>query len=178
MEEEEAKYLSAINWGIFADAFKYSKETKSIPPDRSLKDFFVGQVEQKDLTVAQRKIVLQMSEMLGAFVGSAHDRQSLKFFWLEECIDGGESSHSSGIGIRFQESMLRSPSSHYRHVHLCICYYKWEQPDACQKISSPQRPTKQSWTAYQKPPSPKPLSTFPRELTPSIRKRPKASNLV
>ena len=95
MEEEQAKNLSAINWGIFADAFKYSNETKSIPPDRSLKDFFIEQVEQRDLTVADRKIVLQMSEMWGAFVGSPPDRQSLKFFWLEECIDGGKSSRSS-----------------------------------------------------------------------------------
>ena len=34
-------------------------------------------------------LLLQMAELCGAFVGSPVYRQSLKFFWLEECIDGG-----------------------------------------------------------------------------------------
>ncbi|KAK5150390.1 hypothetical protein LTR16_012680, partial [Cryomyces antarcticus] len=29
-----------------------------------------------------------MAEMWGAFVGTSIQRQSLKFFWLEECIEG------------------------------------------------------------------------------------------
>ena len=89
MEDEKAKKLAAIVWGIIADAFKYSNESESIPPDRSLRDFFVEQLEQKDLTEAEKKTVLQMGEMWGAFVGAPYESQSLKFFWLEECIDGG-----------------------------------------------------------------------------------------
>ena len=67
----------------------HGTESESIPPDRSLRDFFVEQLEQKDLTEAEKKTVLQMGEMWGAFVGAPYESQSLKFFWLEECIDGG-----------------------------------------------------------------------------------------
>jgi hypothetical protein len=59
----------------------------------------------------KRKIVMQVSEMWGAFVGSPISRQSLKFFWLEECIEGGEFrliAAAGGTGLHgSRESLLR-----------------------------------------------------------------------
>ena len=93
MGGEKANAISELVWGTIADAFKYSNDDSSaIPSNKSLKDFFVEKLDQKDLSKTDKKLVLQMAEMWGAFVGDPWERQSLKYFWLEECIDGGKST--------------------------------------------------------------------------------------
>ncbi|KFH43881.1 polyamine oxidase-like protein [Hapsidospora chrysogenum ATCC 11550] len=83
-----------IMWGIVEEAFKHSnKFFGTISPQESLRDFFLRKVvemipETEDNWEERRKIVMQVSEMWGAFVGSPISKQSLKFFWLEECIEG------------------------------------------------------------------------------------------
>jgi hypothetical protein len=96
MTVEEASEYSGILWGIIIDAFKHSNEHgDSIPARQSLYDYFVSKVKvaipetEKDYE-KRRKVVLQMSEMWGAFVGRTIKQQSLKFFWLEETIEGGK----------------------------------------------------------------------------------------
>lgn len=93
--EEGAEY-NEIMWGIVQDAFKHSNEDfASIPVTESLYDFFVSKVmelipeTERDYEV-RRRIVLQMSEMWGAFVGRPVEQQSMKFFWLEETVEGGK----------------------------------------------------------------------------------------
>ena len=84
-------------WDIVQAAFKHSnKYSAEIDPSESLLDFF--KVKLKELIPEStedwqrtREIVLQMADLWGAFVGSPVERQSLKFFWLEECIEGGKS---------------------------------------------------------------------------------------
>ncbi|KAK0720875.1 hypothetical protein B0H67DRAFT_663433 [Lasiosphaeris hirsuta] len=86
---------STIVWDIIEHAFEYSnKYCSEIDPAKTLKDFFQEQVparipETEDDYEKKRHTVLQLSELWGAFVGSPIEKQSLKFFWLEECIDGG-----------------------------------------------------------------------------------------
>lgn len=99
-------------WSIIADAFQYSNEhSEKINPNRSLLDFIKEKVDDKyppgkvngasesDLrfkdtdggvnsTDAERKLVLSEAEAWGGFVGGVTSRQSLRFFWLEECIEG------------------------------------------------------------------------------------------
>lgn len=95
LPEEGAEY-NEIMWGIIIDAFKHSNEDFAcIPPTKSLHDFFVSKA--KDLIPntdqdceKRRRIVLQMSQMWGAFVGRTVEEQSLKFFWLEETLEGGK----------------------------------------------------------------------------------------
>ena len=87
---KQSEELGEIFWGIIADAFKYSNQNSpSIPPDRSLKDFAIEKLAEKDLSDSSKKLVRQMAEMWGAFVGEPFERQSLKWFFLEEVIDGG-----------------------------------------------------------------------------------------
>ena len=92
---DEGERYAGIMWDIVQDAFKHSNaETASIPSSKSLADFFQEQVavkipESEPDFARKRQIVVQMSDMWGAFVGSPVERQSLKYFWLEECIDGG-----------------------------------------------------------------------------------------
>ena len=97
MDPAEAGEYGCLLWddGLIAAAFKYSNEhSKSIPASRSLYDFFEEKAQElfTDLPdeEAQRKRLglLQACEMWGAYVGSPVQRQSLKFFWLEECIEG------------------------------------------------------------------------------------------
>lgn len=97
MPAKEAGEISELVWGVIEQAMKYSEdESASIPPNESLYDFFkkkvpelIPQEMEGDKSVEKkRQIVLDMSDMWGAFVGSPIEKQSLKFFWLEECIDG------------------------------------------------------------------------------------------
>ena len=81
--------------GLIADAFRHSKEDfASILLERSLQDFFVEEAEAlfrdeaEDVARRKREILLLMGRMWGGYIGSSVERQSLKFFWLEQCIDG------------------------------------------------------------------------------------------
>ncbi|KAK4104511.1 FAD/NAD(P)-binding domain-containing protein [Parathielavia hyrcaniae] len=91
---EEGERYSTLMWQIIEDAFEQSnKHGSEIGPDRSLLDFFREQVVMRIPDTEpdherQRNLVLQMAELWGSFVGSPLSRQSLKFFWLEECIEG------------------------------------------------------------------------------------------
>lgn len=91
---EDGEAYSTMMWDIVQAAFKYSnKHSAEIGPEESLLDFFKSKVkelipETDDDWDRKRTIVLQMGDLWGAFVGSPIERQSLKFFWLEECIEG------------------------------------------------------------------------------------------
>ncbi|KAI8943087.1 hypothetical protein NX059_001118 [Plenodomus lindquistii] len=97
MPEKEAVENTEHVWAIIERAMKLSNDSSaSIPAEKSLYSFFEEQVTEMfpsdvegDATAkSRRSTILQMAEMWGAFVGSPIQRQSLKFFWLEECIDG------------------------------------------------------------------------------------------
>ncbi|KAK7431766.1 hypothetical protein QQZ08_001706 [Neonectria magnoliae] len=91
---EEGEVYATLMWDIVQDAFKHSnKSCKDIHHGESLHDFFLQKVVEKIPDTEndyekKRKIIMQMSELWGAFVGSPIFKQSLKFFWLEECIEG------------------------------------------------------------------------------------------
>jgi hypothetical protein len=92
---EESEKYAEIMWDIVQDAFKHSnRNCADIPEDESLLDFFHRELKTRipdtELDYEKtRETVLQVADMWGAFVGSPLSRQSLKFFWLEECIEGG-----------------------------------------------------------------------------------------
>ena len=90
MDQKTAMKVSELTWGIIAYAFSYCNVHRaSIPPEKSLMDFFKSEVQAKGLDDQTTKLVLQMAQMWGDFVGEPIEKQSLKFFWLEECIEGG-----------------------------------------------------------------------------------------
>ncbi|KAF2643960.1 amine oxidase [Massarina eburnea CBS 473.64] len=97
LPEKEGSENFEIVWEIIEQAMKYSnEETESIPVERSLYEFFEEKVqvmipsemEGDEQVKRKRQSVLDIAEMWGAFVGSPIQTQSLKFFWMEECIDG------------------------------------------------------------------------------------------
>ena len=113
MDERKATEYSELVWGIIADAFKHSNEDSAhIPPEKSLMDYFKEMVKEKGVSGDEQKILLQMAQMWGAFVGDPIEKQSLKFFWLEECIEGGALSSSNKRSVpaaltTFRKSLRR-----------------------------------------------------------------------
>ncbi|KIW62426.1 hypothetical protein PV04_10600 [Phialophora macrospora] len=88
--DSEAVDLSAKMWELVVDAFKYSDENSArIDPQESLFEHFRARVDQEEgLDQRQRDDLLREAQMWGPFVGDAVETQSLKFFFLEECIEG------------------------------------------------------------------------------------------
>jgi hypothetical protein len=94
MSEKRSADNNELVWKIIGMAMKHSNEdSANIPADKSLYNFFEEQVKKEfPQTDKNDKLkqdtILRMAEMWGAFVGSPIQTQSLRFFWLEECIDG------------------------------------------------------------------------------------------
>jgi predicted NAD/FAD-dependent oxidoreductase len=97
MPDHDAAENTEHVWAIIEQAMKLSnEESANIPAEKSLYDFFEEQVvkmlpsdDRNDGEANKKRLtILQMAEMWGAFVGSPIQTQSLRFFWLEECIDG------------------------------------------------------------------------------------------
>lgn len=104
LSEKEATDASETIWSIIGDGMEFSKQNSaSISASKSLLDYIKEKTatlyadgeenpHSKHLDEAarekKRNLLLKIAEMWGAFVGSPLERQSLRFFWLEECIDG------------------------------------------------------------------------------------------
>ncbi|KAL8745010.1 MAG: hypothetical protein Q9184_007927, partial [Pyrenodesmia sp. 2 TL-2023] len=89
LSAEECKQCSGLMWGIIEEAFEYSnKNAASIPQDQSLLDFFRLKLKEKNLPEPVTERVLQACRSWGDYIGGSIEKQSLKYFWLEETIDG------------------------------------------------------------------------------------------
>lgn len=90
LEKQKATKHSQLVWDIIGNAFKYSnQESASIPQERSLMDYFLSSSKDQKLDEASSSLVLQMARIWGDYIGDPIEKQSLKYLWLEECIDGG-----------------------------------------------------------------------------------------
>ena len=88
IDNERAERLNDTIWSIISDAFAYSnKDCADIPPDLSLKDFFVEHLPKHDLNEGDQHLTMQMAEIWGSFIGDNWEKQSLKWFWLEVGIN-------------------------------------------------------------------------------------------
>lgn len=86
-----AAELSASVWGIVVRAFQYSDENcAEIDDSKSLMDFFREYVPTIEEDAEKQALIYDLAHMWGAFVGESINKQSLKYMFLEECIDGGE----------------------------------------------------------------------------------------
>jgi len=95
-----AKEHYDVMWGIIAGAFKYSKEhCASIPSTESLMDHFRTKVQEMQMDQVSSNLVLAMARSWGDFVGEPIEKQSLKFFWLEECIEGGKAATTGNESV-------------------------------------------------------------------------------
>ncbi|KAH7132347.1 hypothetical protein B0J11DRAFT_224632 [Dendryphion nanum] len=115
IEEKETAEIIEVVWSIIEQAMKYSNDhSAEISAERSLYDFFQEQVQKAYPSLiendkeaqSKRERILQHAEMWGAFVGSPIQTQSLKFFWMEECIDG-ENLFVAGTYKKILEKIAR-----------------------------------------------------------------------
>jgi len=89
ISEQVVTKVSEFMWATIEEAFEHSNaHGDSIPPERSLFDFFQEKVQQTKFSQTEKQMCLDACKLWGAYVGDPIERQSLKFFRLEECIDG------------------------------------------------------------------------------------------
>jgi hypothetical protein len=99
LPDEKADKLSSLLWKIIGEAFEVSAAAtkrdggESIPREKSLYDFVRGRAVEEVVDDGERELLLQMSEMWGAYVGEPVWKQSLRFAWMEECCGGGRGSN-------------------------------------------------------------------------------------
>lgn len=78
------------------EGFEYSTKHKDqIPADMSLFEFCRERVEKTDFAPAEKALCLEFCKLWGAYVGEPVERQSMRFFCLEECIEGSK-CHAGG----------------------------------------------------------------------------------
>lgn len=111
-DQKEGEQYSQMMWDIVQAAFKHSNQNSAeIDSKESLLDFFRTKLEELVPETTEdwrrkRDTVLQMADLWGAFVGSPVSRQSLKFFWLEECIEG-ENLYCGGTYTKILQYVAR-----------------------------------------------------------------------
>ncbi|KAL3489269.1 FAD/NAD(P)-binding domain-containing protein [Aspergillus germanicus] len=89
LDEQLTTKISEFLWSTIEEAFKYSNSYKdSIPVDKSLLDFIHERIEETEFSAEEKTLCIESCRLWGAYVGDPIERQSLKFFCLEECIDG------------------------------------------------------------------------------------------
>ncbi|KAF5002919.1 hypothetical protein FDECE_10474 [Fusarium decemcellulare] len=94
LSSEDSRRLRSLTEGIIEAAFDISRQKcQELNPATSLHEYLAKTVKEtlpdtetdyEDM----RKIVTQLSETWGSFVGGSTHRQSLKYLWLEESIEG------------------------------------------------------------------------------------------
>lgn len=91
MNDERALDGSTTLWRILGDAFKKSNENCStIEPNITLKDYLKERLLASTFDEGLQHDVLELAETWGAYNGDPFEQQSLKWVWLEECLDGGK----------------------------------------------------------------------------------------
>ncbi|KAJ7052579.1 hypothetical protein C8F01DRAFT_1170479 [Mycena amicta] len=97
LPEQVTERLSTLLWDIIEDAFKFSEaarkkkdEGESIPREDSLYDYVKREALTRLDDAKEQHLLIQMSEMWGAYVGEPIWKQSLRFSWMEECCTGEE----------------------------------------------------------------------------------------
>ncbi|PKS11160.1 hypothetical protein jhhlp_002921 [Lomentospora prolificans] len=106
LPDDVADRLSTSLWEIIEDAFKLSQElhdtgrASEIPSTDSLYDFITKEAKKRLSDETEQHLLVQMSEMFGAYIGEPVWKQSLRFAWMEECCGGEEmfvASHYAAI---------------------------------------------------------------------------------
>lgn len=89
--DKESNELAASFWDWIVKAMKYSEANSAdIDSNRSLLDWLEEQWSKSyPGQDAHIKDLVEETRQWGQFVGSPIERQSLKFFWLEDGMDGG-----------------------------------------------------------------------------------------
>lgn len=87
----EMPEITSMFWDLIGDAFLYSKSnTDIIDPMQNLGDHLIFKAREAGLEGERLKHMQQAMHMWGSYVGISVERQSLKFFWLELCLENSD----------------------------------------------------------------------------------------
>lgn len=131
---EKARVGSEVFWGVVGNASKGSSEKGDVGIDESLRDYLVekvpdavrkavekgtGEIEHSQEEIDKMiQLVLDIADIWGAYIGSSTDQQSLKYLWLEECLDG-ENLFCAGTYQKVLEHIvLAKPLADKAEIHL------------------------------------------------------------
>jgi hypothetical protein len=95
LKPEIAEWLSETMWQVVLDAFTYSdKNSQIIGSGQSLMKFFEAQIAAlsppkyaTENWAELQALLMEMARTWGTYVGDSVESQSLKFFYLEDCLD-------------------------------------------------------------------------------------------
>ncbi|KAK2758969.1 hypothetical protein FQN54_003067 [Arachnomyces sp. PD_36] len=88
-DEKTTNKISECLWTIIDEAFEYSRNhMSSIPAEKSLLDFIQEKIQATGLNQHEKEACVELSRLWGAYVGDSIQTQSLRFLFLEECIEG------------------------------------------------------------------------------------------
>ena len=92
IDSKFAMFHSFLTWDIVEEAIRYSRADggASIPPGLSLMDYFNKAIKARKYDEPTQEMILKMSHMWSNIVGEPIYQQSLRYMWLEECIEGGQ----------------------------------------------------------------------------------------
>ncbi|MCJ1392979.1 hypothetical protein MMC18_005851 [Xylographa bjoerkii] len=130
VENQKATNTLQRVWDILDKASEYSRlSSKTIDLKSSLYDFFIDQSDQllhaQEIDEYERSLLLGMAEMWGAYVGDRTEQQSLKFFFLEDCIEGDDlfiATNYQRIIARIAKVPLAQGIIQYRKKVNCVQY--------------------------------------------------------
>lgn len=107
VHDEIATKASEFVWTTIDEAFEYSNTYKdSISPTRSLFDFFKERVEKRaGFSPVEKDACLEYGRLWGSYVGDPVEKQSLKFFCLEECLDSSKFSCLYFLGLASSDGL-------------------------------------------------------------------------
>jgi hypothetical protein len=119
LPQAEIQEYSTLQWDdVIPAAFRHSKENHStIDPQKSLYDFFLErsktmfQTHPPEIAEQKRSTFLQIAAGWGAYIGSPITQQSLKFFWLEECLEG-ENPFVAGTYSKILDAVAETAKNH------------------------------------------------------------------
>ena len=87
--DEDATDLTTIFFNLTEEGYKYSAENSAkIPASASFFDYIKEKAIELFPDEQKRRLFLDISELWGSFIGGTIYTQSLKFLWLEQCLDG------------------------------------------------------------------------------------------
>ena len=97
VQSDRANHALSTVWQVLEKAIAHSKASSAeIPATKSLYHYFMlecsSMVNAGAITSKDERLILSMSQMWGAYVGEEIGKQSLKFFYLEDCIGDSELS--------------------------------------------------------------------------------------
>jgi len=115
-----------VAWPSLTLLHRSNDNGPSIPSDKSLYDFFNDKryrdrwaktSDHLGLEEAKRRevMLLRLAESWGAFIGSPVQKQSLRFMWMEQCLEG-ENLFVAETYAKVLARLARITE----HVHLCL----------------------------------------------------------